>query len=104
MGITASALLMLSPRLRPLPIGDTTEAMADIEDTEEDMDIGTASALLMLSPRLKPPLSTMDTTAMPAPTMADTITASALLMLSPRLRPLPMGDTTEAMAAMVATE
>merc|ERR1711934_164274 len=65
--------------------------------TGEDMDIGTASDLLMLSPRLKPLLSTMDTTATPAPTMVDTTTASALLMPSPRLRPLPMGDT------MVAT-
>merc|ERR1719500_1577728 len=91
----ASALLMPSPRLRPLPIGDTMVAMGA---TGEDMGIGTASALLMPSPRLKPLLSTMDTTAMPAPTMADTITASALLMLSPRLRPLPIGDTTEAMA------
>merc|ERR1719229_284795 len=91
---TASALLMLSPRLRPLLNGMATEAGDTTEDGEAGTDT-TASAPLRESPRpiprLTPPSSTTPTPTLPTSTrpttaMPDTRT-STTVNASPRPRP-----------------
>merc|ERR1712117_691680 len=96
MATMASAPLMLSPRLLPLPT-EADMAMVDTEVAEADMAT-MASALLWLSLRPKLILSSTTTALM------DIMATMASALLSPRLllsttdTTLPMLDTMDTMA------
>merc|ERR1712079_408797 len=84
---TASALLMLSPRLTPIPMSSTTvsatTAMATVTPLPTAATTTTASAPLRLSPRLMP-IPTWSTAAS---------TATAMVSATPTPTAMPAGDT-----------